>query len=97
MITEFYKKDVEEQFGLKGEKRIVKDVLFFKLIRQSVRGTADVAYEYDQKATEEHKKNYPIAYQKYLKSLEPVVEVKEETKEEVKEKKKSPVRKKAKK
>ena len=76
----FYKRDVLEEYGQKGEKREVKDVVFFRLEVPPLPGTAEVPYIYDQKATAEHIKSYHNAYQKFLKSDE-VQEVKEIVKE----------------
>jgi len=89
MEAKFYTKDVEETFGLKGEKRLVKDVLFFSLKRDPVNGANVNATDFDNKATKEHIEQYPAQYQKFLsekvvKVQEPVVseEVKETAKEE---------------
>lgn len=77
MKAEFYLKDEEQdKFNpetKKAEKVLVKDVLFFKLVKPAVRGAGDVPYEFDGYATEEHKKHYKIQYQAHLDSLKPKV------------------------
>lgn len=70
---------------MKAEFYLNDGVLYFKQEMPAYRGTANVVEVYDQKATDQHIRNYPLAYQKYFKSLETVVEVKEVVQEEVTE------------
>ena len=66
-VVEFYKKDIEVK-NLEGQTFVRKDVLHFRF-RQESPGSGSVL-EIDEPATEQHKKGYPTALNKLLKSFE---------------------------
>ena len=67
MKAKFYLKDVEVDTDQKGGKKVVKDVLHFSMSRPGHGGPHAPDVEYDNKATEDHKKNYSDAYSEFEK------------------------------
>lgn len=82
MEAKFFDKEYElEVLNGKKEKRTE---LFFSLKKASTADTNAQPFEFEDVATEKHKKDYPVEYARYLKSKE----VSEKKTEEVLEKKK---------
>mgnify|MGYP003394281441 FL=1 len=65
MKAEFYLRDITEAFGRKEERRVIKNVLFFKLSRPALNGANVPAASFDNKATAEQVAMYPDAYRKF--------------------------------
>lgn len=79
MEAHFYDKEVVEP-TLNLETQKLEDVIvskvFFKLVKASIADHPSVAkpFEFDNIATEEHKKSYPSQWKEYQKSKEVVVD-----------------------
>lgn len=83
MEAVFYLKDVEQirlpKDGKPGATWSDSE-LFFKFAKESIACANAQPFEYDGKATEDHKKNYPKEYAAFLESQNPVEDKKSKKK-----------------
>lgn len=64
MKASFYEKEVIET-DKNGKPLEPKKVLFFKMSRHSMAGKEAIPFEFDNVATEKHKKDYPQAWMEF--------------------------------